>query len=194
MSSGQICTISMGNSCSEKIDPRLNWTLPLPPKPAKQEKQIKAPINRSYPLGQQSKQERETFKFLQISDTHVDLEYLVGANAACNEPLCCRTRSNYLYSRSLDLDLKMKARTFGLKMFQDDELTAGVWGSYGSCDVPMHTFIQALKQIAEKHSHEIDYVIWTGKKRGGAVALEFHQNHFNLTAILRHSVSRTVLD
>ena len=151
----------MGNPCSEKIDPSLNWTLPLPPK---QEKQIKEPINRSYPPKRPS-QKRETFKFLQISDTHVDPSYLVGANAACNEPLCCRSQSNYLYSRSLDLDLQLKARAFGLKLSQDDELTAGVWGSWASCDVPMHTFIQALKQIASKHSHEIDYVIWTGTRR-----------------------------
>ena len=33
----------------------------------------------------------------------------------------------------------------------------------GNCDIPMNTFTQALKQIAAKHSHEIDYVIWTGK-------------------------------
>lgn len=170
----------MGNPCNEKIDPRLNWTLPLPPKPAiEQEKQINAPINRPYPVGRQSKQERETFKFLQISDTHVDLDYLVGANAACNEPLCCRSRSNYLYSRSLDLDVQMKARTFGLKLFQDDELTAGVWGSYGSCDVPMHTFILALKQIAEKHSHEIDYVIWTGRRRCCCAGISSNSFQFN---------------
>lgn len=152
----------MGNPCNEKIDPRLNWTLPLPPKQAKQ---IKEPINRPYPLRRQSKQQRETFKFLQISDTHVDLDYLVGANAACNEPLCCRSRSNYLYSRSLDRDVQLKAKMFNLKLFQNDELTAGVWGSWGSCDVPMHTLIQALKQIASKHTPEIDYVIWTGTYR-----------------------------
>ena len=152
----------MGNPCNGKIDARLNWTLPLPPRPSveKQAKQISEPINRLYPLKRTAR--RETFKFLQISDTHVDLQYEIDTNAACNEPLCCRTKSNYLYSRSLDPDLKRKAKAFGIELSKLNELTAGEWGSYGSCDIPMRTFQQALKQIVAKHSDEIDYVVWSG--------------------------------
>lgn len=155
----------MGSPCSESIDQRLNWTLPLPPKKSRQNEQAneisKQSTDRLYPSKSTKK---TTFKFLQISDTHVDPNYLVDSNAACNEPLCCRSRSNYhYYSKSQDINLRMKARYFGIKMSDDDELKAGVWGSYGSCDIPMHTFQQALKQIVAKHRGEIDYVIWTGK-------------------------------
>ena len=124
LSAGQLCTLSLGNPCNEKIDQRLNWTLPLPPKPVKQIKQQE--INRLYPL-----KSRSTFKFVQISDSHVDLKYKINSNAACNEPMCCRSKSNYLYSRSLDFDMKRKAKLFGIKLSQDDELNAGFWGSYG---------------------------------------------------------------
>lgn len=128
----------------------------MPEKPTKQE-----PTNRLYPL-KKANGPNKTYKFLQISDTHVDLNYQVNTNAACNEPLCCRSKSRSLYSRSLDLDLKRKAQVFGIKLSQNDELTAGRWGSYGNCDVPMDTFKQALKQIMAKHSDELDYIIWTG--------------------------------
>lgn len=125
LSADQLCTISLGNPCDVDIDAKLNWTLPLPPKP----ETIKTEIRR-YPL--RKKEKRETFKFLQISDTHVDPHYTQDTNAACNEPLCCRAKSDYLYSRSLDLDLKRKAKLFKIGLSQDDELTAGKWGSYGA--------------------------------------------------------------
>jgi hypothetical protein len=124
LSAGQLCTISLGNPCKEKIDQKLNWTLPLPP--SKRKREVKqTPIN--------SSKKRETFKFIQISDSHVDLDYQIGANAACNEPLCCRAKSvQNIYSRSLDADIKRKARWFGVHLSQDDELKAGKWGSYGN--------------------------------------------------------------
>ena len=124
LSPGQLCTVSLGNPCNEPIDPKLNWTLPLPPKPP-----TKKQTKKLSPL----KKERKTFKFLQISDTHVDLNYTIGTNAACNEPLCCRDRTNDLYSRSMDLDIRRKAKLFNIKLNYRDETKAGKWGSYGKC-------------------------------------------------------------
>ncbi|CAG9117622.1 unnamed protein product [Plutella xylostella] len=81
-----------------------------------------------------------TFKVLQISDTHFDPYYAEGANAECNEPLCCRASSG-------------PALTPGGG--------AGRWGDYRKCDTPKRTIDHMLKHIADTHT-DIDYILWTG--------------------------------
>ncbi|KAI5640562.1 calcineurin-like phosphoesterase domain-containing protein [Phthorimaea operculella] len=81
-----------------------------------------------------------TIKVLQLSDTHFDPYYEEGANADCNEPLCCRPTS-------------------GPVLKPGDG--AGRWGDYRKCDTPKRTIEHMLKHIADTHP-DIEYIIWTG--------------------------------
>ncbi|KOC60419.1 Sphingomyelin phosphodiesterase, partial [Habropoda laboriosa] len=63
-----------------------------------------------------------------------------GANADCNEPLCCRL-------------------TNGAP--QSSASAAGRWGDYRKCDTPKRTVEHMLKHIVDTHS-DIDYILWTG--------------------------------
>ncbi|KZC11549.1 Sphingomyelin phosphodiesterase, partial [Dufourea novaeangliae] len=64
----------------------------------------------------------------------------VGANAECNEPLCCRLTNGAPLSPAAG---------------------AGRWGDYRKCDTPKRTVEHMLKHIADTHS-DIDYILWTG--------------------------------
>jgi len=53
--------------------------------------------------------------------------------AACNQPLCCRNNSNY--NNSLG-----------------DERSAGFWGDYRNCDVPIWTVENMFDYIAKNEN------------------------------------------
>lgn len=57
--------------------------------------------------------------------------HIAGANAECNEPLCCRVSSG-------------PAMTPGGG--------AGRWGDYRKCDTPKRTIDHMLKHIADTHT------------------------------------------
>lgn len=57
---------------------------------------------------------KDTFKFLHISDIHVDLEYTPNSESDCGIPMCCRGQ----------VDETVK-------------IPAGYWGTRASCDVPL---------------------------------------------------------
>ncbi|KAF5308345.1 hypothetical protein FQR65_LT18218 [Abscondita terminalis] len=84
---------------------------------------------------------KPSLKVLQISDTHLDLDYVVGSNANCDEPLCCRRNSSVLKKNGVFVP-------------------AGKWGMYG-CDTPKLLLRNMLQNIAIAHP-DIDYIIWTG--------------------------------
>lgn len=63
-------------------------------------------------------------RVLHLSDTHVDLLYREGSLANCDEPLCCQ---------------KGKAGS--------GDVAAGRWGHFQTCDIPMRTLENMLKNI-----------------------------------------------
>ncbi len=80
---------------------------------------------------------------MQFSDAHLDLYYKEGSTVNCGRDYCCRDMS--------EPDVPLPA---------DQRVTAGIYGSYGWCDVPMITVQNVLNQI--KTQSKPDYLFWTG--------------------------------
>lgn len=107
----------------------IKWEIDLPPK--------RWEMHSNELNGEQEK----NLKVLQISDIHMDLEYIPGGIVNCGEPLCCRASSTKK---------------------NDDNTTAGYWGEpRGECDAPTHLVEQSLRHISEAHT-DIDVIFWTG--------------------------------
>jgi len=98
---------------------------------------------------------KSSYKILHLTDPHIDLEYKIGANAACNEPLCCRAED-------------------GVPV--DPSQGAQYWGTYGSCDIPLRTFDQFLQFVA--NNFDVDMIFWTGDNISHDV---WHQSIANQT-------------
>lgn len=64
-----------------------------------------------------------TARILFLTDLHWDRQYVPGSAAACPDPLCCRGAPG---------------RGPG---------AAGFWGTYGKCDLPLHTIDALLAQL-----------------------------------------------
>lgn len=120
MGPAQICSFVIGDACDDAFNPLHEWEVAFPPvkKPP-----IKPPIP--------PQEAAPTFKVLHISDTHYDPYYQEGANAECNEPLCCRLTNGAPLAASA---------------------AAGRWGDYRKCDTPKRTIDHMLKHIADTHS------------------------------------------
>ncbi|XP_063616721.1 sphingomyelin phosphodiesterase isoform X1 [Cydia splendana] len=125
----EICSFVIGDACGDVYNPYHEWEVAFPPVPKPVTKVLDIPVDKA-----------ATFKVLQISDTHFDPYYAEGANAECNEPLCCRASNG-------------PAVTPGGG--------AGRWGDYRKCDTPKRTIDHMLKHIADTHT-DIDYILWTG--------------------------------
>ncbi|KAM7398071.1 hypothetical protein PAMA_006103 [Pampus argenteus] len=78
-------------------------------------------------------------RVLFLTDIHWDQEYEAGSTADCNEPLCCRKDS---VSKSWW------------------KRTAGYWGTYSNCDLPLRTVDNLLDNAAR--TGPWDWVYWTG--------------------------------
>ncbi|KAF2878763.1 hypothetical protein ILUMI_27404 [Ignelater luminosus] len=130
LSSQRICTIVfqfMG--CKEFF--KHDWTINIP-----KEKNIKQ-------LGVTEKKRSNLnpinpIKILHLSDIHYDVDYTIGSDAACDEPMCCRPGSQPDY-------------------FQN---AAGRWGAY-RCDTSWEMFNGALDHITSQHD-DITYIYFTG--------------------------------
>lgn len=120
MGPAQICSFVIGDACDDAFNPLHEWEVAFPPvkKPP-----IKPPIP--------PQEGAPTFKVLHISDTHYDPYYQEGANAECNEPLCCRLTNGAPLTASA---------------------AAGRWGDYRKCDTPKRTIDHMLKHITDTHS------------------------------------------
>ena len=81
-------------------------------------------------------QSSNTISIFQLTDIHLDLDYQLGADIKCSEPLCCR-------------DSHLEGNE-----------SAGKWGSY-PCDIPLQTVDSVLNDIAN-NSMNIDMWYWTG--------------------------------
>eukprot|EP00116_Pleurobrachia_bachei_P002993 sb/3463255/ len=112
-----------------------------------------------------------TLRVVQLSDVHVDLQYTYKGVIDCGEPLCCRE---------------------GKGQYAGDQ--AGYWGSLkASCDIPLRTYKNALKFIAEEIKP--DLVFWTGDIPAHDVwnqSRSEQQHHIGLTAqLMREYLPRT---
>ncbi|XP_059050871.1 sphingomyelin phosphodiesterase isoform X1 [Achroia grisella] len=125
----EICSFVIGDACGDVYNPYHEWEVSFPPVPKPSTRSLDIPVDKA-----------PTFKVLQISDTHFDPYYAEGANAECNEPLCCRASSGPVLTPASG---------------------AGRWGDYRKCDTPKRTIDHMLKHIADTHT-DIDYILWTG--------------------------------
>ncbi|KAJ7427052.1 sphingomyelin phosphodiesterase 1 [Willisornis vidua] len=64
-----------------------------------------------------------TARILFLTDLHWDRQYVPGSAAACPDPLCCRGDP------------------------RNAPGAAGFWGTYGKCDLPLHTIDALLAQL-----------------------------------------------
>ncbi|CAG7725769.1 unnamed protein product [Allacma fusca] len=71
-----------------------------------------------------------TLKILQLTDIHLDPHYNPGSRAQCRKEVCCRGPPVEGWER---------------------QFQAGYYGDYRTCDLPAHTFENALAHIAETH-------------------------------------------
>ncbi|TRY83160.1 hypothetical protein DNTS_020663 [Danionella cerebrum] len=95
----------------------------------------KPPVKPPTPPKPGSPQSRVLF----LTDIHWDAEYAEGGLVDCKKPLCCRNETG-----------RSKHRHTG----------AGYWGTYGNCDLPLHTVENLLENAAL--SGPWDWVYWTG--------------------------------
>merc|ERR1712180_257173 len=125
----QVCASLIGKGCGawQEIN---DWTVKLPstPKPPVEEPVLP-------PKGSPSR------KILHLTDVHLDLSYMVGAEAKdCGLPMCCGSTAGGA---------------------QTPETAAGHWGDY-QCDIPVWTAEHMMKHIKKEHGDEIDYIMVTG--------------------------------
>lgn len=116
----EICSFVMGESCADTYSPNHSWDVIFPAVPKPEPKELPLPLDN-----------QPVLKVLHISDTHYDPYYEEGANANCNEPLCCRA-SQGIASSAVH--------------------AAGKWGDYRKCDTPKRTIDHLLSHIADTHS------------------------------------------
>lgn len=117
MSTAEICFFIMDDICEETKLP--SWTISFPSNPKPKVKETHLP-----------KMDAPKLKVLHLSDAHNDPLYMVGANADCPEPLCCREQNGFP-------NISASA--------------AGKWGHY-KCDVPRRTIEHLLDHIHKTHS------------------------------------------
>lgn len=128
MSATEICLFVLDEKCAQDAENLKHvWNITLPP--------FSKPEIQELPLPREN---AARLKVLHLSDTHYDPWYVVGSNANCDEPLCCR--DGYA------------AATIN---------AAGKWGGY-KCDVPLRTLENLLDHILTAHKV---YKIFTSRPR-----------------------------
>jgi sphingomyelin phosphodiesterase len=94
------------------------------------------------------------FNFAQLTDVHLDLNYIVGAATSCSQPPCCR----------------------------DSPLSSGGASAYGdyNCDLPLSTLQEATNELAKQN---LDFIIWTGDSPAHDPELTQAQRSGSLSAV-----------
>lgn len=69
-------------------------------------------------------------KIIHITDLHYDPNYMVGANADCSDPVCCRAKGG---------------------IASDPAGRAGAWGDFRYCDSPWAAVEDAIRQVKRQH-------------------------------------------
>ena len=122
----------MGNKCSFYTTKNILWKIDIP----RQTSQVE--MKRKSKLEKVKQQINKEIKFLQLTDIHYDPLYLPNSKKECDKPLCCE---------------------FGIGNSFND--SAGKWGSYGRCDLPINTLENSLNHISNNHP-DLDYWLVTG--------------------------------
>ena len=142
----QVCGLLSNNTCGHFRNPLDDWKVNLDASASLLDRQaiLARAANQVEILEEKEDEDGKPFRVIHISDTHVDLNYAPKSVSVCAEPLCCRNSSTQDTNRT--------------------GVEAGLWGSYGQCDVPVRTFESALKELNKTISsaNDIKYIIWTG--------------------------------
>lgn len=109
----------------------IRWNLSIPDWPA-----VNRPSDPTSANGQPN-EPRSVLRILHVTDIHIQPDYRPGADAFCNEPVCCC-----------------------FKNATDPSREAGYFGTYAACDIPSWTADAILKRIAD--TYKIDSVYYTG--------------------------------
>ena len=126
----EACGLIVGESCGTPYDPYASmWNITLP-------NVKKPPVQPHVP----PKAGSPKLRILHVTDIHLDSKYVVGANAVCGEPLCCRVGDGIAPSGSP---------------------AAGKYGSRHDCDLPYIT-LQSLFERLRSIQDQFDYVVFTG--------------------------------
>uniref|UniRef100_A0A7E4V9S7 Sphingomyelin phosphodiesterase n=1 Tax=Panagrellus redivivus TaxID=6233 RepID=A0A7E4V9S7_PANRE len=142
----QLCGMLMSD-CGTPFNPfSSNWTVPLPPKPDPLPENPYSDPNYAKIL-EGDRKGPPTYRVLQLSDLHFDLDYAPGSEADCGQPICCQNKQ-----------LKLKgARN---RSIQKPKKPAGYWGTNGPCDIPYWTIENMLANINK--TEKLDYIILSG--------------------------------
>uniref|UniRef100_A0A914DRP3 Sphingomyelin phosphodiesterase n=1 Tax=Acrobeloides nanus TaxID=290746 RepID=A0A914DRP3_9BILA len=134
---GELCSLLI-EDCGTFNNPyNVTWTLNMPGiKPPKKQLQPPSPG-------------KPTLKILHVSDLHVDSQYVIGTEASCSEPSCCRRANN-----THDFISKIN-------------VPAGQWGTEGHCETPYWLLENMLQWISKNHT-DLDYILVTGDLESSA--------------------------
>lgn len=108
------------------------------------------PLNQTHP---EIDETAPVWKVLQVTDIHVDLNYVEGSRGVCPRALCCRNETSSPEAGSPTITSEEKA---------------GRWGFLGNCDIPLRTLESFCERVFGGKSREKypDMVIWTGDNPG----------------------------
>lgn len=148
-------------------------------------------------------------RFLHLTDAHLDAMYREGALAHCGRVHCCTARPDlkkvYQAEPSYDIDpstayFRRHVRTLGshaevdvnrfdLDLETEKPTLAGYWGSFGNCDLPIHTFRHMLRFVANEKLKNIDYVVYTGDSVASNIwsitPNQVHMTQFTLVQLIK---------
>lgn len=133
LSARQICGNMIG-LCS--IVPTLEWNISVPDMASFMT--IENLTSFEEPVVANVENNRNVLKILQLSDAHLQFDYQPGSNLHCNEPICCSSGNTTESGRS-----------------------AGYFGSFGLCDLPIWTADAILQHISDTEKN-IDAIYYTG--------------------------------
>ncbi|CAJ0607377.1 unnamed protein product, partial [Cylicocyclus nassatus] len=159
-SPSRICGLLL-NECADPDDiTEAGWEVELPPKPSPELLEL---IEERRPKHTVKNGASRHLRVLQLSDLHVDFEYVPGSEADCDLPVCCRQETH-------------------------PSKAAGYWGTAGKCDIPYRTFQNMLQHI--NATHEIDYIMMSGdfiNHFDWSYSVETHVAALkNLSSLIRH--------
>jgi hypothetical protein len=144
-------------------------------------------------------------RFLHLTDAHLDAMYREGALAHCGRVHCCTVRPDLSkvyehqtpdaldastayfrrHVRTLASQTEVDVNRFDLDLEAEKPTLAGYWGSFGNCDLPIHTFRHLLRFVAQQKLKDIDYIVYSGD----SVA----SNIWSITPNQVHSTQQTLV-
>ncbi|KAG8239511.1 hypothetical protein J437_LFUL019217 [Ladona fulva] len=166
-----VCSIVLqGYSCNVK-DPRLEWSINLPPPPPRSTRSAPGKIRtRKMSRSGRSRNYRSGanhYKVLHLTDIHWDPEYKEGSPSKCPDPLCCRPDSG-----------------------GSDSAVAGLWGDYGPCDIPWRTVEATLEHVSTEHA-DAEWVVMTGDLTPHAIWTSSQQENSMIVNRLNHAIQKS---